>query len=471
MLLVVLALQQREQQREAFGTTGRSDDADRIATDSLRAGQRLTSLVNGCRLTHESYATYFSTQTYESGIDYLRDNPLYLDYWRTGAILARTLPDDSTGRAALEFLYHLVMAPAVLTELERQTTDLWDRVDVALREHVPDVRLAAVTRLLQDHPKLASRVSEVVSQPDPVADRQDELAALLTSRDLPTLDTQAQLGNAQFLAGLIEKHSDLYRVTVTNRSRETALEDQLDYLQAELLAVHTEPAHLGVGPPAPAPADNPAHPLAEFVRDDPGIGPHLWCVLLSTEVLRRQFVTDELPDTRWWGFLAVDRREPPPRARLWPVEESPRHVIEQLSKVGLAAVVMTTMSTLSDACHETPFPATAPVFVLIDQPVRAVLLGLDPGEEVGTQKVLWTAGDVGGDRALRLLILTLDGPDPLYFVFPTSTHAIRAVMEWLRRRPDSFVQDPGAFAGVEAFVLALSHHLIGTFWNLGSTPT
>lgn len=43
--------------------------------------------------------------------------------------------------------------------------------------------------------------------------------------------------------------------------------------------------------------------------------------------------------------------------------------------------------------------------------------------------------ETDGDRLLQLIVLSLDGPDPMYFVIVRSSHTVKATVEYLRRKP------------------------------------
>jgi hypothetical protein len=189
-------------------------------------------------------------------------------------------------------------------------------------------------------------------------------------------------------------------------------------------------------------------------------------VLLSSSVLDRQFRSAEpLDEDRHWGLLAVDRRDGDDRALLWRLPEPPAAVTEKFAGAGIASVVTTTMSTLSDPHARIPFSPRTPVFVLIDLPVLPVLRGL--ADEDGP--VLWTHAEAGGDRILHLIVLALPGPDPLLFVHVASAHAVTAAVEWLRRRPDQYKFDPAIRDRAGPHLAALARHLVGSFWVFGAT--
>lgn len=419
--------------------------------------QRLPALADGCRRTHEAYATYLSVAHVVDGMTTIEDNPLYLDYWRAGATLAGAVGDGPATLATLEYLFHLAMSPAALADVPLNG-DAGPLVG-----HSPDERLTSITALLAGDARLADAIVSAVADEAGVDDTQDRIAALLGAHGLPTLSTSQQLVHATRLMEEFNVTSLTHRVTVTDRSRATALTDQLDYQQHEVLHVHREPVHLEIGPP-PMDDDQAPHPLTGFVTDDPQLGAHVWGVLLSSAVLNRQFAIDGPLEDRYWGLLAIDRRDVPPRAQLWPLDDSPAVVTEACARAGIASVLMTTMSTLSNPGARFPFAAGAPVFVLVDLPALPFLRGLQDEHTA----VRWSHAEVVGDVALHMIVLSLEGPDPMYFVMARSAHTVRSTGEWLRRS-DGFHNESELEHQVHAYLVALARHLIGTFWAFAAT--
>lgn len=419
--------------------------------------ERLDVLADACRRTHESYATYLSVAHVTDGMTAIEDNPLYLDYWRSGAALAAAVGDGPVALATLEYLFHLAMSPAALADVTLEGDH------GPLTGQSPDERLEAIAALLAADSTLAQAIVEAVADNAGAAETQDRIAALLGAQGLPTLSTNQQLAHASRLMDDFNATSLTHRVTVADRSRATAITDQLDYQQYEVVRVHRQPVRLQVGPPPMD--DDSSHPLTGFVTNDPQLGAHVWGVLLSSSVLARQFTIDgPLDDTRYWGLLSIDRRDAPPQARLWPLPEAPTAVTEKFAEAGIASVLMTTMSTLTDPGGRTPFSSATPVFVLVDLPALPFLLGLqDEG-----QPVRWVHPEALGDIVLHMIVFSLDGPDPLHFVMVRSAHTVRSTIEWVRRN-DGFRHDPGLGREVDAHLVALARHLAGTFWAFDTT--
>jgi hypothetical protein len=421
------------------------------------ARPELIELTEACRGTHEAYATYLSAAHVRDGISTLQGNAVYLEHWRTGAALADAFEEEGVAvLAVLEHLFRLAMAPAALADVALDST--FD----GLLAHAPDARVARITRLLSQEPSVAAQIAAVVSDGADAADVEDQLAVLLSGYDVPTLTTGEQLACATRLMDQFNSLSDALRACVAERSPATSLADQLDHQQHAILGVQRVPVALHVGPPPPAGGE---HPLTGFVMDDEHLGAHVWGVILSAAVIERQFQpTSPLGHERYWGFLAVDRRGEEHSARLWPLEEAPARVTTMLAEQGIRTVLMTTMSTLTDAFERTPLSPSTPVFVLVDLPVLAFLRGL----EAESQTVRWVHAEATGARLLQLLVLKLDGPDPLHFVIVRSTHTVRSTVEWLRRS-SGFDHDPGLADNVGPFLAALAQHLAGTFWAFETT--
>ena len=422
------------------------------------AEERLMPLVEGCRRTHEAYATYLSTAHVADALATLEGNPLYIDYWRDAAALAAVFAPDEPVTAILEYLFHLVMSPAALADVTL------DGDDATLLAHTPDVRLTTLTELLRSDPALVASIATTVTASDNVATAQDTLARTLTAQGLPTLSTDDQLAHATRLMNEFNASSRFYHVSVADRSRATSLSDQLDHQQHEILAVRRQPVPLEIGPPPTG--EGAPHPLTGFVMDDERLGPHVWGVVLSSAVLQRQFILAEpLEGIRYWGLLAIDRRPEAPFARLWPLPDTPATATEKFASAGIETVLMTTMSTLTDSYARTPFAPRTPVFVLVDVPHLPFLRGL----EAEVQPTRWVHAHSMGDLVLHLVILSLDGPDPLHFVLVRSAHTVRATTEWLRRNSKSFRHDPTLGSEIDSHLNALAQHLAGTFWAFDTT--
>lgn len=419
--------------------------------------ERLMPLVEACRRTHESYATYLSTAHVKGGLATLDGNPLYLDHWRTAAALADTFDPSAPTVTILEYLFHLVMSPAALADASLAGDH------EALMGDAPDGRLAALTTALQATDGLADAIVRSAVEGKDVDETQDRLAALLGEHALPTLSTAEQPAHATRLMEEFNGTSATHRVHVADRSRATSLTDQLDHQQYEVLKMHRAPVRLRIGPPPMH--DGAEHPLTGFVMDDEQLGAHVWGVVLSRSVIERQFHLEQPPeDERYWGLLAVDRRSDPTFARLWPLPDPPATVTEKFASVGIQSVLMTTMVTLTDVYARLAFSAATPVFVLVDVPTLPFLLGLQEED----QSVRWVHAYSSGDLLVHLVVLALDGPDPMHFVIVRSAHTVRATTEWLRRA-SGFRHDPALATDLETHLGALVQHLAGTFWAFDAT--
>jgi hypothetical protein len=81
-------------------------------TPSERWERMLTSLVGRCRTTHETFATYNSSQLgiwHENPINAPKDNPEYSNYYRLGATIVSRLPTKPLGMIALSGVVRLAM--------------------------------------------------------------------------------------------------------------------------------------------------------------------------------------------------------------------------------------------------------------------------------------------------------------------------------------------------------------------------
>lgn len=421
---------------------------------------------DACRTVHESYATFMSVARVSGGLDTLTGNLPYLEYWRTGAALADAVGHDELGLSTLEFLFHQLMAPIPDPQLQAATTLPHLAAAVRLVEaEPPNDRLDRLLAMVSDDPVLVGRLVDAV-QPRSVEENLDAVAEVLTAAGLPTLTTAEQDKLSQAVQDGFNSASGTHQITLTRRSRATSLEDQLDYVANETIQLHQHPLTLELGTGS---LPGGMHPFTPFVRDDTDIGPHLWTVLLTGQVLAHQFQT--IIDDKegiYFGFLGGDRvgNRPwrtEPGALLLTVNESPHRVTAQLAELGLRTLLMTTLSTFARVVHDVGFSDTEPLFVLVDERIRPFLHGLEQGP-----RVRWATIALTGDRLLHTVVLTTDDDQPLHFVWVATIYTLKPVLEWLRRNETQFIYAGEDYPDVSAELFGLLRHLVGTFSTLGS---
>lgn len=424
-----------------------------------------TRAVDACRQVHEVYATFMSVANVHNGLDTLSGNLAYLEYWSVGEALHERVDAAGTGLQVLEYLFHQLMSarrpdsfviggPAHLRPALR-----------LLAGSSPNDRLRHVLRLCESDSGFVAALIESVSLDGSVEESLDNMADVLERFGVPTLSAGEQDSLSQELTETFNAGGTSLQATMTVRSRSTTLEDQLDYIAAEQIHLHRSRLPLTVGVQS---LPEGIHPLAPFARDHDEIGPHVWTVLLTSEVLHRQFDC-AIEDGIHFGLLSCDRDlasglADMPMAFFMPIPESPLAATERLARAGLRTLMMTTLSTLATVARQTPFSDSEPLFVLVDERIRPFLLGL-----VGGDRVLWTTVAVTGDRLLHTVVLTMGEPRPLHFIWIGTIYTLKPVLEWLRSQADTFAYVGEDYRDVSGELFALMEHLIGTFAILGSS--
>lgn len=93
-----------------------------------------------CRVTHERYATWAAVTQVPGGIEFLRGNLMYLDYFARSCRLAELVGDPRHPEVAVEMLSLAAMAPGTLVALDLTGV----RSSGAVSIQGPDDRLAAL---------------------------------------------------------------------------------------------------------------------------------------------------------------------------------------------------------------------------------------------------------------------------------------------------------------------------------------
>lgn len=420
--------------------------------------------VDGCRDVHETYATFMSVAHVAGGLDTLAGNHTYLNYWSLGDTLHDRLSSNGNGIQVLEFLFHQLMSPRpTLSPRDRTPTHLGPTLDL-LSSQTPNHRLERVLHLTDTNPEFVHALVNTLTAGTTIESAIDAMADVLEAVEIPTLraaeqDTISAAMTAAFNAG-----DGTHRATMTVRSRPTALDDQLDYIAAEQIRLHAEPLPLTTGSD---PIPSGTHPLTLFARNDEQLGPHVWAVLLSGQVLANQFLTETSAGDHF-GFLGCDRElrtgvATTPTAFFMPIEESPNAATARLASAGLRTLTMTTLSTLSTNLNGTALSPTEPLFVLVDERIRPFLLGM-----LGDHTVQWTTVAVTGDRLLHTVVLTVKDGRPIHFIWVATIYTLKPVLEWLRKHPETFIYAGEEYPDVRSELFALMKHLLGTFTTLGA---
>lgn len=415
-----------------------------------------TELVDACRHTHETYATWSSTARVDGGLTTIAGNVAYLDYWRTGATIAAVFDEGDPITTIVDYLFHLLMSPSELANAH------FGGDHTHLLPHSPDVRLGQLQELLEENETLVEQIRTLIRAGADTGDIQDELAPLLTAAGLRTLSTAGQLREATRLMEEFNLVAADHEAFVVDRTAETKVDSVLDYQQHERLQLHPHPVTLELFDPN---NERSEHPLTRFLVRDVDLGPHVWAVILSRRVLEHQFdVGFGLDTNRCWGLLGVDRVDSS-TGWLWPLSDSPAEVTTTLGRQGVQSVVMTTMSTLADSFTPTHFSPDTPVFVLIDIPLPQYF---DLIRREGGAK--WVHAETDGDRVLHLVVLVgVNGAQSINHVIIRSANTVKATVEWLRRAPE-FSFAPSVADRLTPHLSALANRIAGSFVAADTTP-
>ena len=415
--------------------------------------------IDRCREVHETYATYMSVAHVPNSLNVLSGNLAYLEYWSVGDALHDRVNATGAGLQILEILFHQLMSPrpAALAAVAAPA-HLVPALRL-VRGQSPNDRLRHVVRIARSEPRFVSDLIDAVSLGRSIEAQLDEVASLLEQAGLPTLATDEQDALSREIQDVFNSGEHGHHATLTARSRATSLEDQLDYIAAERIHLHPERLPLLVGTES---WPEGVHPLTPFARDNPGVGPHIWTVLLTGDALRRQF-DSAIEDGIYLGFLSCDRDGASglvdtPTAFFMPIMGTPELATRELAEVGLRTLTMTTLSSISGVVRSMPFSASEPLFVIVDEAVRPFLMALrDEG------RILWATVALGGDRLLHAVVLTVDDGRPLHFLWVGTIYPLKPILEWLRRESAAFVYVGDDYPDVKDELFAVLKHLVGTF--------
>lgn len=259
--------------------------------------------INACRDAHETYATYMSTAHVEDSLDVLAGNLRYLEYWRVGEALHERLDRNGTGLKILEFLFHQFLSARPMSlDVPGGPAHLAPALRL-VNSQPPNERLRRSSVLARTDPDFVAGLIGAISADHTVEDNLDAVARVLEQYGLPTLTCSEQTTACLELQDLFNAKGSEHQISLTVRSRATSLEDQLDYISREAIQLHQKPLPLLIGTGF---LPEGKHPFTLFVRDDNGVGPHLWTVVLTADVLRSQFDTD-IEEGVFFGFLSCDR--------------------------------------------------------------------------------------------------------------------------------------------------------------------
>ena len=422
-------------------------------------------LAQGCREVHEVFATYFWAHSTPGAEEVVSTSAEYLAYLQTGDALSRWLSPDAPARHLLvDGLLRAMMAPGWLADLS-----VSDIARLRLRDipdtSLPDERLW-VLRRLDGSPAFRAKAAALAVRATPegaYAVFRDDLAELLTQNGIDTLTTDRHHGWADRVVGDLNGSAPLRTFELVVGAGDP-VRSLLDDYQRERLRLHDAPLPL-----VAVSADDADFKVGWFARRHEELGVHAWLLWMRSDLMRRQFVVPadvELPAGRpAFGLLGADRRGGTAFARWWTVPLlSPQQLAEMLS-TGFKdrLVFVTTLATVVDSPPETAFTGISPVFVIIDQS----LLGFLDRTAEGGALLRWDIVRVGGDRDLRLFVMTQSALPDVYFLLFATEAARDALIAYLQAaHPDLVTHDPEVTDPCKAHLGAAVEHVVGTFWEL-----
>jgi hypothetical protein len=421
-------------------------------------------LAEGCRTTHEVFATYFAVLLDDTNPQLLAGNTTYEQYLQIGEELRDRGPQqDALPHLHVDGLLRAVMAPRQLLDLDPDDV-MQLRLGDVRDEWLPDERLRRLRSLLAG--ATSGNLSHGPDRHSVGADfgfvsYRDEVARYLTSLGLPSM-TVAEERDWTMALFTAAQDAGLGVFEVINGPRDIIGSLFEDY-QRERLRLWSEPLPIVTVSP-----EDPAWDSAWLIRGHQLLGPHAWLVWLRGDYFRRQFEVPEdlAPGARpFLGYLAVDRTHGEPVARLWPFDLlSPSDVADQLRRsTGLRVVFFTTLSTLLASADADSLRGIEPAFVLIDTSFTDLL---DQSRESGAV-ITYRTASLHGDRNLALLIIEKSDQPGVVYLLATSLAAAEIIRIYLDRLPDDQVMLSSGTAGkYEPYLDALIRHLVGSFYQL-----
>lgn len=420
------------------------------------AEEAWADLAARCRVTHERYATWAAVTQATDGIEYLRGNLMYLDYYARSRRLAELVGDQQHPEVAVEVLSLAAMAPSDLTALGLEGVRSSGAASIA----GPDQRLAVLFDRVEQDADAARAVRRAlcVEQAGSGDLFWDGLCRLLGEIGVQTTTAAQQRAWAQEMVADFDRVWD--QVGIAGRRRviledATPPTDQLtalvDTQQRERLRLHAEPLELRVSDPSNS-------SLADFVRPGEDGKPFVILAWLHTGFLRRHF-TGDLPDDRLITCLiSVDRRHGPGHALVMEIPDSPAQASAVLAG-SVTTTRFTTLRTLLATGDDIDFRGWEPSFVLVDSDVLAFLehTSSDPGGAV------WSVIDIKVDRHIDVVTIRRRANPSVVHLLLCSGPTARMVGSWMNER-DAFTQDAAAFVDVRKQAFDLLRILLGALW-------
>jgi hypothetical protein len=438
------------------------------AADGTIGRDRWAALLDGCRRTHEVYATWASAEQTDDADDLLIGNPVYAAYLRDGRRLAWLIagPDDppptdrplgdrapAAASRGVDLLLRLVMAPAALVGTDLATIRSGDVEPGG--DELPDSRLAHLLAELGGS-DLLSAVRTAVDVEPTAQLHLDDVFAQLAALGLPSMTFAQQATWTEAIVAELEREHP-GRFVIESRADGRDLSTSLDDQQRERVQMHDEPLRLEVL----VADDQGRFDTTRFGRSDPVIGKHVWLTWLDPAFLRRQFVTDHpFAPGPVLGLLSCDRTHGDPIASWFAFPEvPPGPAATALGSRDTTPLLFTTLRTLDATGDDVSFRGFEPAFVLIDSNTLAFLeRSLQEGA------LDWTVIGSTGSRTIEILIYQQREIPGVFYLYVCSAPTGHLTAAWLRSHDPPCLPDSAAFEPVRPLAWALIEHLLGTFW-------
>lgn len=454
-----------------------------------------TALVAGCRSTHERYATWMAVSQTHNGLEFLRGNLAYLEYYARAQRLGELVADAGVGGGAavdvqvvIELLSLAVMAPRWIVETPlgglRGLGSAGTGAGPGVFE-TPDGRLERLLELLQGEdgqpggkPVTAGLAAVLSRDATVLGDRYwDEMCGLLDSAGLQTATASEQRAWSSrliddFDAARIASGLPGQRVLLEEAREADRLTSLVDTHQRERLRLNREPLEMRVSTVGEGAV------LADYAKLGGDDKPFVVLAWLHEGFLGRHFAADLGGAARGaaagpagspagaaqpirLGLLSVDRREEPGHAVLLDLEDRSPAQASAVSTPLLSTLRFTTLRTLEATSDEVDFRGWDPTLVLIDSDVLALLRRTAQDR----QGAVWSVIDVSGNRHVDVLIIRRRASPSEVFLLPCSAPTGRMVGAWMNER-QAFTQDNSAFEDVRVGVFDLIKVLLATLWTV-----
>ena len=412
-------------------------------------------LGDGCRRTHEAYATWHAVDALDDGLDHLRGNYAYLAHLRTARALVDAVSDDHRS-TVLDFVARAAMSPSWLADVSAE--DLRSGPLSRTPRPTPDDRLAVLVQAPPGWTELVGRLGEQIAAGASYGELWDLLAEHLGSIGLPTLDAMTVGAWTTTTVGQFNSPSQR-RIVLEAASTADRLSDLVDEQQRERLRLHPERLVLAVSRP-----DADPRPIQSFVHRTAELDAYIVLAWLHSGLLRHQFHTDgqNLPELAL-GFLDCDRRLDPALAFWLDLSPAPPSVVAHaVAGTKVPALLVTTLRTLDATADNVNFRGWDPAFVLIDSDALVFLRHSEERHEVVRYDII----GVGGDRTLDVLCFQRVAEPSLTYFLPCTAVTGRVFVAWMRERPESFVQEREPFRSIRPQLFTLVNHLLGILHQL-----